>query len=231
MPELFYRLPQNVLAIFRGRNLAWHALAILLTIGIVMSGADWSYYLATRNPALLQLVRPAIRLGTVLPVLGTLFVLMAGVVARNRKLLVTGWALGQAALLGYLISCAYKAFTGRLPPPHHWRQETPAIAAAVDTSHGFQFGFLRGGVFWGWPSSHTTIAFAMMLCLIALSPRNRLLMIGALLYALCVGVAVSMTIHWLSEFVAGAIIGSVIGTAVGKSFRDRISVGAAGSTE
>ena len=62
-------------------------------------------------------------------------------------------------------------------------------------------------------------------------PWVGLLMIGALLYALCVGVAVSMTIHWLSEFVAGAIIGSVIGIVVGRSFRDRLSVGAAGSTE
>jgi membrane-associated phospholipid phosphatase len=230
MPELFYRLPRNVFAIFRGRNLWWHALAIVLTMGIVMSGADWSYYLATRDPLLMRLVRPAIRLGTVLPVLGTLFVLISGVAVRSRKLVTTGWALGQSALLGYLISCAYKAFTGRLPPPRHWRQETPVIAAAVDTSHGFQFGFLRGGVFWGWPSSHTTIAFAMMLCLIALHSKNRPLLIGALLYALYVGLAVSMTIHWLSEFVAGTIIGSVIGTVVGKSFRDRLGVAAPGST-
>ena len=94
----------------------------------------------------------------------------------------------------------------------------------MDSSHGFQFGFLRGGVFWGWPSSHTTIAFAMMLCLVALYPKNRWLMVGALLYAFYVGFAVSVTIHWLSEFVAGAIIGSVIGIVVGRSFRDRLEL-------
>ena len=43
MPELFYRLPRNAIAIFSGRNLVWHALAIGLTIAIVMSGGDWSY--------------------------------------------------------------------------------------------------------------------------------------------------------------------------------------------
>jgi membrane-associated phospholipid phosphatase len=224
MPDLFYRLPQNVLAIFRGRNLWWHAAAIVLTIAIVTSGGDWSYYLATRDDMFLGLARPAIRLGTVLPVLGTLFLLIAGLIGKNRRLITTGWALGQAALLGYLISCAYKAFTGRLPPPHRWHLETPVTTNAIDSSHGFQFGFLRGGVFWGWPSSHTTIAFAMMLCLIALYPKNRPLMIVALLYALYVGLAVSMTIHWLSEFVAGAIIGSVIGTVVGKSFRSRLTI-------
>ena len=34
-PALFYRLPQNALKIFSGRNLLWHALAILLTVAIV----------------------------------------------------------------------------------------------------------------------------------------------------------------------------------------------------
>jgi hypothetical protein len=41
---------------------------------------------------------------------------------------------------------------------------------------------------------------------------------GALLYAFYIGLGVSVTIHWFSEFVAGAIIGSVIGTVVGRSF-------------
>jgi membrane-associated phospholipid phosphatase len=41
----------------------------------------------------------------------------------------------------------------------------------------------------------------------------------AILYAFYVGMGVSMTIHWFSDFVAGAIIGSVIGAVVGKSFR------------
>jgi hypothetical protein len=40
----------------------------------------------------------------------------------------------------------------------------------------------------------------------------------AILYAFYVGLGVSITIHWLSDFVAGAIIGSIIGTVVGKSF-------------
>jgi hypothetical protein len=37
---LFYRLPRNVIAIFSGRNLLWHAAAIALTIVIVTSGGD-----------------------------------------------------------------------------------------------------------------------------------------------------------------------------------------------
>ena len=91
-----------------------------------------------------------------------------------------------------------------------------------DISHVFHFGFLRGGVFWGWPSSHTTIAFAMAVTVCTLWPKPWWLGLMAMLYAFYVGFGVSMTIHWYSDFVAGAIIGSVAGTVVGKSFRGNI---------
>jgi membrane-associated phospholipid phosphatase len=52
-----------------------------------------------------------------------------------------------------------------------------------------------------------------------LCPRNKIIIFCALLYAVYIGLAVSVTIHWFSEFAAGAIIGSVIGMTVGKSFR------------
>jgi len=219
MPELFHRLPRNVIAIFSGRNLLWHALAIGLTALIVMSGFDWSYYLSTRGESFRSLVRPAIMIGGAVPIFGILLLLLIGAIGRNRRTITTAWALGQAAILGYLISCCYKAFTGRIPPPFRgFRMSSGNEGSVVDTSHGFQFGFLKGGVFWGWPSSHTTVAFAMTACLIMLYPKNKALVILAVLYALYIGLGVSVSIHWLSEFVAGAIIGSVIGTVVGRSF-------------
>ena len=58
----------------------------------------------------------------------------------------------------------------------------------------------------------------MSLCLVMLYPRNKIVLVGALLYAFYIGLSVSVTIHWLSEFVAGALIGSVIGMTVGRSF-------------
>jgi len=224
MPELFQRLPRNVLAIFSGRNILWHALAIVLTIVIVMSGFDWTYYRATRGDAFVQIARPAIIIGTFLPLTAILILLLGGAITKNRRLVTTAWALGQAALLGYLISCTYKSFTGRLPPPFHgFQMSAMNEGSLVDSSHGFQFGFLKGGVFWGWPSSHTTVTFAMMACLIALWPKNKTLVFFALLYAFYIGLGVSVTIHWLSEFVAGAIIGSVIGTVVGRSFKTKLA--------
>ncbi|HTV62754.1 MAG TPA: hypothetical protein VMH30_09320, partial [Verrucomicrobiae bacterium] len=46
------------------------------------------------------------------------------------------------------------------------------------------------------------------------------LCIAAILYACYIGIGVSMTIHWFSDFAAGAIIGMVVGTTVGKSLAD-----------
>ena len=224
MPELLHKLPRNVIAIFSGRNLLWHALAVVLTMMIVMSGDDWSYYLWTRGDAFLRFARPAIMLGTFLPVLLTLVILIVGEVGKNRRIITTAWALGQAAILAYFISCCYKAFTGRIPPPFRgFKMSAMSEGSLVDSSRGFQLGFLKGGVFWGWPSSHTTVAFAMMTCLIMLYPKNKILVFFVLLYAFYIGLGVSVTIHWFSEFVAGAIIGSVIGTVVGRSFRTQPS--------
>ena len=223
MPGLFHRLPRNVLAIFSGLNLAWHVLAIVLTIIILESGFDWTWYLWTRGETFLWLARPAIILGGLLPILGIPALLLAGWVTRSRTFRLGGWALGQAALLGWLVSSGYKAFTGRIPPPFTMRFHGDQLSHAplVDTSHGFQLGFLRGGIFWGWPSGHTTVAFAMTACLIALCSRHNLWRYLLLLYPLYVGLSVSVTIHWFSEFVAGIIIGSLIGTVVGNSFKHR----------
>ena len=223
MPELFHRLPRNVIAIFSGRNLLWHVLAIVLTMGIVISGGDWAYFLSTRGNAFVRFAWPAIMLGGMVPILGTLIILLVGEIMKNRRVVTTAWALGQAAILGYLTSCFYKAFTGRIPPPHSWGFRMFAISHAplTDTSHGFQFGWLKGGVFWGWPSSHTTVAFAMAVCLVTLFPGRRKLAFCALIYALYVGLGVSVSIHWFSEFVAGAVIGSVIGKVVGTSFKTK----------
>src|SRR5579863_3240394 len=95
MPELFQRLPQNVITIFRGRNLWYHLLAIVLTVLIVESGTDWAYYRWTRSDVIAQAALPAIMLGTLFPVFGILGLIIFGAISRNRRIVSTGWALGQ----------------------------------------------------------------------------------------------------------------------------------------
>jgi membrane-associated phospholipid phosphatase len=123
--------------------------------------------------------------------------------------------VGQAAIIGLIISSAYKFFTGRMQPPRLLAISTPDISA------GFRFGLFRGGVFWGWPSSHTTVAFAAAVALFTLYPENKTVKILALLVAFYIGIGVSVSIHWFSDFAAGVIIGSVIGLVVGRAFRER----------
>ena len=209
MKQFFVTGPRNLIGCFKGRRIVWHVIAILLTFILVLSGFDWRYFLDTRNPALRSWMWPAVGIGGLLPLTLPLFLLVVGFIIQSSRTILAGWAVGQAALLGSLVSSAYKAVTGRAHPSH---------GAGTDISHVFHFGWLRGGVFWGWPSSHATIAFAMAATVFTLCPKQRWLGFVAILYAFYVGVGVSLTIHWFSDFVAGAIIGSVIGTVVGKSF-------------
>ncbi|MFA5962076.1 MAG: phosphatase PAP2 family protein [Parcubacteria group bacterium] len=219
MRNFFNQLFRNILKIFSGYNLLWHFLAIALTYIIVVSGFDWKFFLYAITVAWRADFFPALALGTTLPVLLPLILILVGLLLKNRKALKVGVAVAQAALLGVLISSFYKAFTGRIQPPGHSHAAIIDGSKLVDISHQFQFGFLRHGVFWGWPSSHTTIAFAMMVTIWVMFPKNKLIRTIALAYAFYVGIAVAMTsIHWFSEFVAGAIIGSVIGMVVGRSF-------------
>lgn len=209
MKEFFFTLPTNFVKSFLGKKLYFHLLAIALTYVILISGFDWWWYVHSNTLLIEKFFFLAVFFGAVVPILVPLAFIMLGK-AKSTKTHMTGWALGQAALLGSIISSLYKAFTGRLEPPH--------ANYLIDMSHGFQFGFLKHGIFWGWPSSHTAIAFAMAVAFCVMYRKNKLACLLALLYAFYIGIGVSMNIHWFSEFVAGALIGTAIGLTVGKHF-------------
>ena len=210
MKQFLLSLPRNIMNCFNVRVVLWHILAIIISVACVVSGFDWLYFTATRNSTLQIWMFPAVPIGGLLPIALPLALLVGGWLLTNVTLKNTGWATGQAALISSLISSAYKSITGRAHPVH-----TPG----TDISHVFHFGFLRGGVFWGWPSSHTTIAFAVAGTIYKLFPEQRLLAVMCFTYALYIGAGVSITIHWFSDFAAGAIIGTIIGMVVGASYR------------
>ena len=68
MKQFLVTLPRNLIGCFKGRKLVWHLVAILLTVILVMSGFDWRYFLATRNPALRSWMLPAVIIGGLLPI-------------------------------------------------------------------------------------------------------------------------------------------------------------------
>jgi membrane-associated phospholipid phosphatase len=189
--------------------LIWHLTAVVLTLILVVSGLDWQVFLYTRSPTLRSWLWPAVSIGGLLPIALPLLLFLLGCVTRNNPTRLIAWAIGQAELIAGMVAAGYKAITGRAHPAH---------GVGTDLTHVFRFGLLRGGVFWGWPSSHTTIAFAMAVTVFRLFPKQRWLGYLAISYAFYIGFGVSMTIHWLSDFVAGALIGTVVGVVVGTSF-------------
>jgi membrane-associated phospholipid phosphatase len=207
--QFFSTLPKNIIGCFQGRMILWHLLAIALTFILVQSGFDWFYFSFTRNPVLREWMFLSAPIGGLVPLTLPLILIVSGFITSRTRISLTGWAIGQAVLIGSLLSSTYKAFTGRVHPEHF---------IGADLSHDFRFGCLRGGVFWGWPSSHTTIAFAMAVTVFTLFPKQRRLGGLAIAYAFYIGLGISITIHWFSDFAAGAILGTVIGVVVGKSF-------------
>jgi membrane-associated phospholipid phosphatase len=215
IPPLFHRFLPTLLDIFSGKNLWGHVLAIMVTFLLVTSGFDWWYFMYFHASAPARFLFSAVWLGTFVPVVIPVILLVWGYAMKKFSLINTGWALGQSALLGWMVSSFYKIFTGRPGPA--FRGHTPLI----DISHVFRFGFWRGGIFWGWPSSHTTIAFAMAFALFFLFRKSRWARLLAPLYALYIGLGVSMSIHWFSDVIAGAVFGCIIGWVVGTSFLRR----------
>lgn len=217
---LFYNLPKTLIAICSLRNIAWFGLAIGLTAFFVLTGFDWSYFIFFQHTIAYSFFFPGAAIGGgLVPISLPLFLLLLASIRKNKNVANTAWALGQAALLGLLVSSFIKVFTGRPGP------EIGILTPLVDISQVFRFGILRGGVFWGWPSSHTTVAFSMALTAVTLYPKNITIKIIALLFAAYVGVGASMSFHWFSDFAAGTILGAIIGAVVGKAFLKRVGSG------
>ena len=224
MRDFLKQLFRNFLQIFSGWNLLGHFLAIAFTSVIVMSGFDWLFFTWVASSAERVYFFPALMLGSFLPILVPLVFFVIWFFTKNRAMLILGAAEAQAAILGSAVSSFYKSLTGRIQPPGHFQSAPLDVSQLIDSSHNFQFGFLRHGIFWGWPSSHTTLAFAMAVTIWFLFPKNKVVRTIALGYAGYVGLGVAVTsIHWFSEAVAGVLIGSVIGIVVGKSYAERVS--------
>jgi membrane-associated phospholipid phosphatase len=214
MKNFFKTLPVNIVNSFKGHSLYFHFLAITLTVVILKSGLDWYYFLAVRDPLLNSIFFPALVIGLILPMLIPTVLIIKGYIKKQPEVSLLGWCLGQAALAGWIISSTYKAFTGRVQPN--------LLDLINDSSNSFQFGFWEHGIFWGWPSSHTTVAFAMAFALISFYPKHKILAFTAIVYALYIGIGVSFSVHWFSEFVSGLIIGTVIGLTVGKAYSQKL---------
>lgn len=206
----------NALASYRGYRILFHLLAALITAGLVMSGIDWWFFTATRSEYLRPLVYGAGIGGFFLPVLVPLLMYVHAAIKKSARLRLASAAAAQSVILAWCISSLYKAFTGRIEPEFYAHLEM------VDRSRIFNFGFFEYGIFWGWPSSHTAVAFALAAAIAVFYSQSvgvRLLAFG---YAVFIAIGAAIGFHWFSDVVAGAIVGSVVGLTVGRYFLSRV---------
>jgi membrane-associated phospholipid phosphatase len=219
--RVFYRMADNLTSSFTYNYGLNYAIAGAGTYGIVKSGIDWKWYRNSQDhPWISNAGFIPVGIGQLAPVVAPVALYLYGHWTENSKLQLTGLAIGQAAIDAVVMTSVLKAFTGRVPP------DSPENLK--DYSGGFRFGFLRGGVYEGWPSSHTATSFAVVTTLIELYPENVAIRYGGLVYATLIGLGVSTNIHWLSDAFAGGFVGWAIGHCVGESYRDLI-YGAAGN--
>lgn len=207
----FAKFFKDIERLFRGRNLVWQGIAVALTWFLVVSGFDWWVTTSVRDTFLHDIARLAGLIGFYIPIALPLSFLAISWLRRSKQLMTYGLLIAQAEITAGLLAAFYKAFTGRPGPIMQWSTTT------VDTSQVFRFGFLEGGLFWGWPSSHITIAVAAAVLLMVLYKHNTIVKYLALSYAIYMALSVSVTFHWFSDGVAGVIFGSIIGLTIAKS--------------
>lgn len=215
--KFFYKFGNNMVGSFKynyGLNYLVAGGGSLVLMG---TNVDWNWYQFSiqNNKRVYNIGYSAVYAGWIVPFAVPLSTYLYGSIEKDYKLQVTGLALGQAALDGWLISTTMKVFTGRVPPTK--------LKDGDDIRGDFRFGFMQGGANNGWPSSHTTAAFAMATTLAELYPDNLTVKICAFTYASFIGIGVSTNIHWFSDAFAGALIGYAIGKSVGLSYKNLIN--------
>jgi membrane-associated phospholipid phosphatase len=208
--KIFHKIWGNIVNSLRYGYGLHYILAIVFTYIIVNTGLDAEWHVLSPADSLVwRLGFISVIAGFFVPLFLPLVLYAYGRVKKILSVELAGIATGQAAVLGLAISSVIKVFTGRIPPEY--------IGRFIGDG-GFRFGFWRGGAFNGWPSSHTTVAFAVAMALTELYPENRGVKTGAWAFAILVGLGVSLNIHWLSDVVAGVFIGYAIGKTVGARF-------------
>lgn len=212
-------LDQNLGQSFSGDRLYLHGAALAATAGLLFSKADAKVFDWIRDkPESRQYTRPLVRFAGWSPYIFAPPLMLHGALADNKETLYGGYAAAQATVIAVPTVLLLKALTGRDDA------DIESEESAYDQSLKWRFGFLRGGVYNGWPSGHVTTSTAIISSLIHFYSNSNLPKIIG--YPLIAAITASVTLHgqgqmhWLSESIAGALIGYAIGWTVGDRLRD-----------
>jgi hypothetical protein len=219
----FSGILENTLHAFTGWNLALQLAGVASAPIIITSGADTgvhNYLVEHRRLGLAS--TPAVYGGYLAPFLIGGSLLTWGLVKPSQRALAASSAVLQAGLLMLVTQSVLKTVTGRPPPePVHYDGDS--------ASRTFRFGFMRGGIHYGWPSGHMMISTSILVSLLRVYPDSLWLKLGGsvLLGYVFYGVATheSNSMHWFSDMVSGTLMGVAIGNAVGAGFAKRVVPG------
>ncbi len=216
--NLFGNFGNNIINSFKGNNLYLHLAGIALTSLLVTQNVDYKVeHFFNQHPDYGKWARPILVTGQLLPFIVGGGLYAYGKLGNDNEFIGASFAVLQASLIEFLYNSTLKAITGR--PGPDWRHN-PDMESLSKT---FRFGFLRGGIFWGWPSGHTSATMAVVSALTNYYPNSTWLKIVGYSWVAYTIFGVSSInrggMHWFSDAIAAALMAYAVGSTVGKYYR------------
>jgi membrane-associated phospholipid phosphatase len=217
---LFGNIGNNIINSFKGDNLYLHLAGVASTVLIVTTNTDYHVHkFFYDHPGFGEAARPIIYAGMFIPFAtgGSLFAY--GKFGKDDRAVAASFAVLQSSLVAFLYNSLLKAITGRPNPDWQHHSDMKAL------SRTFRLGFMRGGVFWGWPSGHTSSTMAVVSALTNFYPEKTWLKIAGYSLVAYMMYGVSSLhrggMHWFSDAVAAALMSYAIGSTIGKYYRSK----------
>jgi membrane-associated phospholipid phosphatase len=190
----------------------------------IETGIDWKWRsIAYNNNWLSSGGVPFTYIGWIVPFVTPVALNIAGRIVKDDRLQIAGLALVQAALITAVLPLPIKASLGRSKPGIITKSNNYHTRNSRTDDFSGEFDWFNMNFIDGWPSGHTAHAFAAATVLAELYKDNLVLKVAVYSYAVCMGLGVSVTTHWVSEAVAGALIGYAVGKTVGGGFARLLS--------
>jgi len=211
-----WRMDKHYLDSFFGKSSLVHIGAIGVTWFLIESSVDaeveqWAERQSETGTIITSV--PGLLGGMIAPAVVPLSMIFF---TEDKKIQNAGAAVGQAVLIAWSANTLLKAITGRIPPDENPPEDFKK------RSEKFKFGFLRNGVFNGWPSGHAMTNMAMATALATYfhdSSTIQYLAYGWASYVMIsVTVGVQGGVHWISDTLAGGLMGWIIGKTVAEGF-------------